>query len=610
MNTHTIVLKVIQVINTRFLFRPAPKHGESLTSYLLRISKINVVSPHDLWRLLLPQDSHYPQSSMSSILDLNPYAVLQLRDFEFMLGIEKTNLEMLTFMPVFRALGVTNISRSKILSGLTDSNRKYCPKCLKETPVYKLIWQVKEITWCDKHNIRLLSKCWKCNKDIPLLPSKGVVGLCPSCSSPLKNAPVKNVEGLEVHLRIKEDWEFLLNSINNFKPIKDLTTEQTLALKIIFLAQSFEKLKGYNFRSLITPILQIARKSKTTQTFIHLSTILHLLRTADVSFKDFAEMEIPKDFIESILKHDSRMVDQYSCLAPWCEGYLKPGTLKRTATSTKKRKDGNTYNYYMYCSKCGLEYCLNKDKKIVERGNFISFAWEKLWPKIDDLQTLRQFASNLGSTVDKTRRAIVFLAANNLIKSENLPIEVPNTPNPELISTIIDLINLGLPAKQICNKLKVTYNQFLYHWFMPLVQISYFNRKKTRISQCTGSLKRRKAFESAIDYFLRNNKTITIQAVTKYLGICPETLRLWGLLTELKKAKKSQQEIRHKKYEACIKQFAEEIIRELQVNSEPVTSKEVYKRIGRSRNSIVRSHPQVTQHITQLITNDKNGHLI
>jgi len=59
-----------------------------------------------LCRLLVPKDSHYPQSSISSILDIYSDSFFKTAQFCEMHGIEENSLNSLTFMVVYNKVGV------------------------------------------------------------------------------------------------------------------------------------------------------------------------------------------------------------------------------------------------------------------------------------------------------------------------------------------------------------------------------------------------------------------------------------------------------------------------------------------------------------------------
>lgn len=127
------------------LVRPKAIIGECLSGYIQRVAEANCVEFHELWRLFLPGGAHYSQSSISSSIDLYPYTLFSIASFELMLSIVEGTLESLTFLPIYYKMGVSKnkIMHSRILSGLVEKHRKYCPECLKVIGIINLFGKLK-----------------------------------------------------------------------------------------------------------------------------------------------------------------------------------------------------------------------------------------------------------------------------------------------------------------------------------------------------------------------------------------------------------------------------------------------------------------------------------
>jgi hypothetical protein len=163
-------------------------------------------------------------------------------------------------------------------------------------------------------------------------------------------------------------------------------------------------------------------------------------------------------------------------------------------------------------------------------------------PNLNVGLTLKDLATLLKSTPEKIRRSIIYLAANNLIKNVDLPIELPSTHNPEIVDAMITLLGAGLPYKRIQKKLNLPYNIFLYYLFFPSVYIELEGRKVYTAQQLNTHNGIRIDLTSCIEYFLSNNKPITIENICTHLGVYHETLRQHGFLPLIKMAKTLQNE--------------------------------------------------------------------
>jgi len=122
---YVTIIKLVGVLIMKFLFRLQPLEDECLSSYISRIAQANYVNPHELWRLMLPEGAHYPQSSISSSLDICPDSLLDMKKFGEMLQINENKLYSLTFKEVFTKLGITETARSRTLSSMLHDKRRF-----------------------------------------------------------------------------------------------------------------------------------------------------------------------------------------------------------------------------------------------------------------------------------------------------------------------------------------------------------------------------------------------------------------------------------------------------------------------------------------------------
>ena len=595
-----------------FLLRPRPFYDECLTSYICRVALENCATPHQLWRLLLHPGAHYPQSSMSAALDIYPNNNFDLKKFESMLLLEENQLDSAIFYSVFKKFGIEkdNLARSRILSGLINDTRKYCPLCLFENNYYKLIWQVKEITLCEKHEVKLLDECWNCNYKVPSLPNVEHLGICPRCSVNLSNFPVRKRKISKDNIRILEDWNYLLSpNKDTIQSLKNFSNEQSLAIKILHLVNNYKNVKSSaDIVNTIKSIQQLAKNSKTTETYIHLNTILQILRKLDVSVKDFISLRTSYDFANSIINNKVSLVNQYSCIAPWCESFLKPGSLKRTATSVKKKNDDITYSYYMFCDRCATEYCLDhKTKELIERGYFINLAWEKIKDLLAQRLSMKELSKILKITEDKIKRCIIFLATNKLIDTHFIPLSIPYNHNPEMIESFESLIEHGKGFKEIMKFIKLSYNVSLYYWYLPQIRIKYLTRKQPRPNKVSNNQFLIDRFNIALKHFTNSGQIITVKNICSHMNICPETLRLKGLLSKLKETKMIQKEAVKKAFKKHLIEKAEDIIQQSLNSGTIISSEALYNNLGTRRNVIVRNYPDVTQYITKLLKECKSS---
>ncbi len=586
--------------NNVFLFRPKPYKDECFTSYLSRVAYANNVSSYDIWRLLIKPGAHYPQSLYSSTLDFYPNNMIDIKKLQSMLLSENIELTTLTFSNILSKFGIEEdkFSSSRMLSGLTNHYRNYCPLCLKEILYYKLIWQVKEITFCDKHNIFLYSSCWSCSKKIALLHSHETIGHCSYCNAKLSHAPLRPFQIKRNQNRILEDWVYLIYRNYKIVKLKDLTFEQTLAFKLLDILHSKSTIQI----NISSNLKQIARNSKSSQTFMHLQSILHIIRNHNISMDDFFKTHPSPSFIKMYLSKDLPSYKQYTCLSPWCEGFKIPSTLNRTTTSVHKREDGTKYKYYMYCSKCGIEYCIDNDtNELIERGYFIKSAWNSVKHSLENNMSIKEMARLFKTTDDKVKRCIIFLATNKLIETVDLPLKIPPPHNHKTINQIKALIPQGFSIKEIRKELNLTYNNFLYYWFLPEIRITYIKSIVPAYHHKSNSTKQKEDFNSAVNYLTQNDIDITIKNISSYLNISPETLRYRGFFPNLKQAKEEQKNMRKEKNQVILRRRAKDYVLNRKNNGEVVKSEDIYNYLGVGRTVMVRFYPNITKYIHRLI---------
>jgi hypothetical protein len=145
-----------------------PYEGESISHYLGRFRRFKANS--------LP--SGYSLGKIAGIgavttrwekLYFNPFPTRQeLEDLASVVGVDADRLtEMLP------SQGMTMKPRPITL----------CAACYAESPCHRMEWQFKDKIRCDRHNLRLLTKCTNCETPFPI-PADWVKGECPHCSLP------------------------------------------------------------------------------------------------------------------------------------------------------------------------------------------------------------------------------------------------------------------------------------------------------------------------------------------------------------------------------------------------------------------------------------------
>ena len=146
-------------------FQVEPLEGESLSHFLGRFRRANYLTATQLGKL----------TGIGAVISrwekfyLNPFPTPQ--ELEALAAVVEVKVDRLTEM--LQPLGVTMKPRP---IGL-------CGACYQESPCHRIEWQFKKKMKCDRHQLRLLTKCTNCETPFPI-PADWVQGECPHCFLP------------------------------------------------------------------------------------------------------------------------------------------------------------------------------------------------------------------------------------------------------------------------------------------------------------------------------------------------------------------------------------------------------------------------------------------
>ncbi|WP_313770087.1 MULTISPECIES: TniQ family protein [Nostocales] len=110
------------------------------------------------------------------------YAIAPWEKFRFNPPPSRQQLEALATV-----VGVDADSLEEMLPparvGMNLEAIRLCGACYAESPCHKIEWQFKKTEGCDRHRLRLLSKCPVCEKPFPI-PALWIEQMCNKCSTP------------------------------------------------------------------------------------------------------------------------------------------------------------------------------------------------------------------------------------------------------------------------------------------------------------------------------------------------------------------------------------------------------------------------------------------
>ncbi|MGV0107485.1 Helix-turn-helix domain protein [Nostoc sp. DSM 114160] len=142
-----------------------PLPGESISHFLGRFERANLLTGYQIGK----------EAGVGAIvtrwkkLYLNPFPTQQ-------------ELEPLA---KFVEVEVEKLKETLPTQGMTMKPRpiRLCAACYAEVPCHRIEWQYKEKMKCDRHNLRLLTKCTNCETPFPI-PADWAQGECPYCFLP------------------------------------------------------------------------------------------------------------------------------------------------------------------------------------------------------------------------------------------------------------------------------------------------------------------------------------------------------------------------------------------------------------------------------------------
>lgn len=186
----------MDVKGTRLLRTGRPKHDESLTGYIIRLTEQNFYET-PLWVMKMAQIVEGRRTSKCAfVFELSE----SLEHFAELTGACPTELLRLTYP---RSSDLNSIGRHLFFDQpiprylLRPTYPKICPECLSESNYCRRIWDLSLVTACPKHRCLLIDECPKCKKRIP--PIRDQVSIC-SCKFDWRESSALSVREQEMNL--------------------------------------------------------------------------------------------------------------------------------------------------------------------------------------------------------------------------------------------------------------------------------------------------------------------------------------------------------------------------------------------------------------------------
>lgn len=577
--------------NKLLTVRVRPRENELLSSFLIRMANANGLDVLKFCSSFSKKSLYYLQKDDIDLLDFYPLNILDIDKLAEISNIEGTLLLNNTFIKITEKFSKNNNSRVRNMTDLIRKQLFYCSECLNEGDYYRDIWKLEGVNGCLKHNKILLDKCMNCNEEI-LYKDINTMGKCPKCDFLLKRSLNIDIDGEEINKNIILSWMFLLECSS----VRIENSE--LALKLLFLLNEFKNVldrdlitKNLNKHTKLPTLLQHVRGTITNYKNLHLKIVLNILTERNINLKQLLSIVVPETFKKEL--RICKKFDSVFCKAPWCSSFKISGSLIKTGTSKKKKKDNIKMKYYLFCKECGCEYALDYNDQIIERTYFIS-AYNLLGRQNLNIFSLKKVSSILDLTNEKARRVIAYFTSREVSFNLN-----GITIESNKLSKFINGIREGQKIKQISKwEIWISYREFLVYRYHIDVINELFNNQRERKKDIGNSVIKSSNFlrvKTTVDDMLNNDEDISIKNVCNKLKVVPETLRNWGCNNYIAQVKQNQRSFRINSMREDVKYKLDLYLKN--TSTEQISARSFYQYINIGRTVLWRIDKELTRYI-------------
>lgn len=586
--------------NNVLTVRLRPLEGESLSSYLRRISKSNGISYLSLLNYLKTERNRYAQHDDITLLDFYPKNIINIEKLAKATHREPNQLLSLTFYNLLQCFGVsTEIERSRFTSGMLRETLHFCPDCLKNKAYHQLCWRIKGIDACITHRRLLQDKCPHCAKGIKYADVI-VHDKCPYCDLDISRVS-DSLSNHDINWnQVSWGWQ---NWTQLFNSSEMKISPQTIALRLLYLINNkkgiFDKKSAVPHVQgvgKLSTLLQHARDSLKQKRTLHISYVLEVLWENQLDIEEFLNMELPQPFVDSILTPSKTKKEMISCEAPWCENRGVAGGLIQTGTSFKRKKSGQVLSCYLACLHCGCEYALDARGELLERTYFIH-AYHLIKSRCCEGNQITSISEKTGLSLDQLKRCIAYFFTRGIeiCTYETKAIQMDRQKLETFISAIKKCVPINRIREWDCWR---NYVHFLVYRFHKNVQKELLEQMKNR-SKRNDVIQNTDKVKWSLQEMYDQGTTITIEAVAKRMGVSINTLRNWGCCPYIKIMKREQYEKRvsmeKENILCCVEAFLEARL------EKKVFSHEIYEALSKRRTTIWRGAPELTAYINQRV---------
>lgn len=563
-------------------------------------------------------------------IDILPERVIDLEALSGILGVPLPQLRAMTFQSAVEKY-VDQIDTSQdyptAMRDVTDKTyRRFCPVCLQEDCVLKLIWQVKEIEICDKHHVRLTSKCSACGTEQPFQSKNIAVLSCVSCGSKLASHSARKVEDTDLiaaQSRIYSDWRYLMDSsFSSLVPeIKNYTKEKSLAIAVLYLLQG--KPEAYNsesiqprLRKLTHGLVRMVRDDNDPK-WVSVAQSLFILRRLNIEPSDIQSICIPDSFVASLYPPKNSIGP---CLAPWCKFKGTSNGMRRILWKFCFNENRIRYAYPSVCTGCYMRYGIADNQW---RNVPVSFC-----DGIDLTQKVRKLLKAGASQAEIMReqkirhpqvaRITGYLAYHQLLDDSLAKNYTPISMPDNILECVKQIGPFVSEIGQAKAKELFGWKNVDFYYYMAIAEVQdYLSfdkesniplRRKTVKRRVLGEEEARK-LETIIEQWKISDIKIYFQSLAKALN-CPAIILHEKPYENIIKAAQTEQQLFHRKKEKKdLRNKAKNFIDSKLEYGEPIVAYEVYAHIGQGINYLKRRFPWLRKWIVLFAKKDQENRI-
>lgn len=604
----------------KFTIRPKPKKEESLTSYLCRIAYRNQIEYLDIWKLINTGTKFKLSNTYGYRLDIIPHDVIDTLTLSMLLGTSKKDIESMTFYPIITKFFDNQVSAGKgyryaMNKLVTMEKRKFCPKCLKEQKIFKLIWQAREIEICDFHYVSLMSVCSICLKEQPYISNSLACCVCQHCQSALyksNNEVIINEDFIIDQLQKYEDWRYILDPTTELvseNEIEGLTKEKTLAMKFLFVAQEQQSRLKYNSVRHIS-FIQAVNLGKVMygKKKAILSDFFHVLRAEQLTVEQFVKIRVLPSYVQSFIDKLQEVVPS-SCLTPWCAERGKINSMIELYGEGKYLKGRQSYSSSWICTSCFMRYGYRWKNK----------QWENIAGEIQIYNTVKNYLElgltkntikgDLKTSLNRVNQIMGYLLYHNLLPEHLIAKYKPKVESNLIVEHFDEIATFARDHRAMYKVARslFNWNQLTFYYFFSSVEVQQLLLKvfsKRKVSPQRKE-KRKGEAQVVINEMVQNNVAVTVKELAAALDVDSGTLIYHGINVIAKEIIQDQREAKLEQDQVKLRNEANEYIMLKKSKKEPIYAKEVYKELSCSIHYIYDNFPELFKWISGEVKSDK-----